>query len=177
MNIDVVKVWSPSTDEMQLYKKEVEHDLKVSVHICETPKEAVTDADIIVTVTSGKSAIVQDSWVKEGTHIIAVGADMEGKQELDTKLFKRAKVFVDSLSQCLERGETRNAVLSGDLIPERIHAELGEVILGTKSGRSSDQELTIFDTTGMGIQDNTLSTMLYKKALELGVGTTIDFLK
>jgi alanine dehydrogenase len=177
MTVDVVNVWSPLKEEMQTYKKDVEADLKLTVHICETPKEAVQDADIIVTVTPGKNAIVQDGWVKDGAHIIAVGADMAGKQEIDTKLFKRAKIFVDSLSQCLERGETRNAVISGDILPESIHAELGEVILGTKAGRSSAQELTIFDTTGMGIQDNTLSTMLYKKAVELGIGTTIDFLK
>lgn len=176
-NIEVVKVWSPSKNEMQLYKKDVERDLKLSVQICDTPKETVIDADIIVTATPGKSAIVQDAWVKAGAHIIAVGADMVGKQELDTKLFKRAKVFVDSLNQCLERGEIRNAVISGDIVPEAIHAELGEVILGTKTGRTSEEELTIFDTTGMGIQDNALSTMLYKKALELGIGTTIDFLK
>ncbi|MGV8907002.1 MAG: ornithine cyclodeaminase family protein [Acetobacterium sp.] len=176
MPIDAISVWSPAIDEMNRYKHEIEKDLKLPVTICATSKEAVIDADIIVTATPAKYPMVQDDWVKQGAHIIAVGADTAGKQEIDTKLFKRAKVFVDSRSQCLELGETRNAVISGDLLPEGIHAELGEVILGTKVGRTSDQEVTIFDTTGMGIQDNTLATMLYKKALNLGIGITIDFL-
>lgn len=176
LNIEIVKVWSPVHEEMKQYKNDIERELGLCVQICNTPQKAVDDADVIVTVTPGKTPIVMDDWVKDGAHIIAVGADMAGKQEIDTKLFKRATVFVDSRNQCLERGETRNAVMSKDISPEDIYAELADVILGTKSGRTSNRELTIFDTTGMGIQDNTLATLLYKKAIELGLGTSMDLI-
>lgn len=176
LDVELVYVWSPSKDELISYRDDIVKDLGLKVEICETAKDAVIKADIIVTATPGRKAIVKDEWIKEGTHIIAVGADMDGKQELDTKIFRRAKIYVDSIQQCLERGETLNAIKSGDINKDDIYAELGEVILERKTGRTSDEEITIFDTTGMGIQDNTLATLLYNKALKLDIGSMIDLL-
>lgn len=176
MDIEFVKVWAPSLEDMQKYKMDIEQELELDVKVCETAEEAVGETDIVVTATPGKSPIVKSDWIKDGMHIIAVGADMEGKQELEPEIFNRSKVFVDSIEQCLERGETRNAVKLGNITPNDIHAELGEVILKLKRGRTLDREITIFDTTGMGIQDNMLATLLYRKAKECGVGMEIDLL-
>lgn len=176
LDIKTVKVWSHLNDGMDAYKRDIEQELDIQVEICETAESAVRNVDIIVTATPGRKAIVQDDWIKAGTHIIAVGADNKGKQELDTKIFRRARVFVDSKEQCLEIGETRNPIISGDITPDSIDAEISEVILNIKDGRTSKEEITIFDTTGMGIQDNTLAFKLYKNAIESGMGTKINLL-
>ena len=101
-----------------------------------------------------KTPILEREWVRPGTHIIAVGADMEGKQELDASLFHGAKIVVDNLSQCISRGETQNPLRQGLIRPGDIHCEIGRILLGQRPGRESDEEITIFDTTGMAVQDN-----------------------
>ncbi len=176
LNIESVKVWDTNTELLAVYKEEISKSLNLSVETCEAAKDAVIDADIIVTTTPSKNMIVKDEWIKEGTHIIAIGADMAGKQELDTKIFRRAKIYVDSISQCVERGETRNAIMSGDIQTSDIYAELGEVLLNGKQGRDNDTQITIFDATGMGIQDNTLADLIYNKALSMGIGSKIKLL-
>jgi len=157
-------------------REEISKSLNLLVETCETAKDAVIDADIIVTTTPSKNMIVKDEWIKEGTHIIAIGADMAGKQELDPKIFSRSKIYVDSIYQCVERGETRNAIMSGDIKTTDIYAELGEVLLKSKQGRDNDTQVTIFDATGMGIQDNTLADLIYNKALSMGIGSKIKLL-
>lgn len=176
LNIESVKVWDTNTELLAAYKEEISKSLNLLIETCETAKDAVIDADIIVTTTPSKNMIVKDEWIKEGAHIIAIGADMAGKQELDTKIFRRAKIYVDSISQCVERGETRNAIMSGDIKTTDIYAELGEVLLKGKQGRDNDTQVTIFDATGMGIQDNTLADLIYNKALSMGIGSKIKLL-
>ena len=176
LNIESVKIWDTNTELLVAYKEEISKSLNLLVEICETAKDAVIDADIIVTTTPSKNMIVKDEWIKEGTHIIAIGADMAGKQELDTKIFRRAKIYVDSISQCVERGETRNSIMSGDIKISDIYAELGEVLLERKQARDNDTQVTIFDATGMGIQDNTLADLIYNKALSMGIGSKIKLL-
>ena len=101
---------------------------------------------------------------------------MEGKQELDPNIFKRAKVVVDNIQECIKRGETQHSVRTGLISKDDIHAEIGEIVLEKKAGRTTDQEITIFDSTGMSIQDITTSLMVYRKALEKGVGKEINFI-
>ncbi len=176
LNIESVKVWDTNTELLAAYKEEISKSLNLLVETCEIAKDAVIDADIIVTTTPSKNMIVKDEWIKEGTHIIAIGADMAGKQELDPKIFSRSKIYVDSISQCVERGETRNAIMSGDIKTTDIYAELGEILLKDKQGRDNDTQVTIFDATGMGIQDNTLADLIYNKALSMGIGSKIKLL-
>lgn len=76
----------------------------------ETPKKCIEDADIIITTTGSKAPLIQKDWVQAGTHIVCIGADMEGKQEIDERLFEDSKVVVDSLAQCTKRGELQHAV-------------------------------------------------------------------
>jgi len=171
--IDTVKVWSPIKEEMERYCTDLEQELGIQVASCENPEDAVRDADIVVTATPGKAAIVQDEWIRNGTHIIAIGADMEGKQELDPRIFARARVFVDSIEQCMVRGETQNPLKAGIMTAESICGELGDVLLGKVIGRGNDDEITLFDSTGMGVQDNTTAKMIYDRAREQGVGQSL----
>lgn len=174
--IKTVKVWSPIREEQVKYKQDVELMLGIQVILCDEPKVAVENSDIIVTTTPGKNPIVQDEWVSPGTHIIAIGADMEGKQELDCKTFSRAKIVVDNIQQCVPRGETQNPIREGIITEKEIYAEIGEVLLGTKLGRENNKEITIFDSTGMSIQDNTTACRIFKNAVRLGIGQNIELI-
>jgi alanine dehydrogenase len=140
-------------------------------------KEAVEQADILITTTRGKGSLVEADWVKPGTHIVAIGTDQQGKQELDPEIFRNAKVVVDSIAQCTEKGETWHPLNKKIIAKNDIHGEIGEILLGKKPGRESDEEVTIFDSTGMAIQDNTTSTKIYRNALESKTGTFFEFIE
>ena len=114
--------------------------------------------------------------VKPGLHIVAVGADMPGKNEWDPKIFGKAKIVNDSIAQCVSRGETRNAILSGVIEERDIYGEIGQILTGEKKGRESDEEITLFDTTGMAIQDNVTAMKVYELAKAKGFGSWFSFL-
>jgi ornithine cyclodeaminase/alanine dehydrogenase len=118
---------------------------------------------------------VEAGWVKTGTHIVAIGTDQPGKQELDPEIFGNAKIVNDSIEQCTEKGETWHPLNKNIITKEDIHGEIGEILLGKKPGRENDEEITIFDSTGMAIQDNTTSYKIYQNAKENNVGTFFEF--
>ena len=127
--------------------------------------EKVCDCDILVTTTPTRKPIVKAQWIKEGTHINAIGADAVGKEELDPELLIRSKIVVDDIVQALHSGEV-NVPLSKHYISENdIHAQLGEVITGLKPGRTSEEEITIFDSTGLAIQDVASAHLVYERAI------------
>lgn len=144
--------------------------------LADSKKEAVEQADILITTTRGKGPLVQASWVKPGTHIVAIGTDMKGKQEFEPEIFRHAKIVNDSIAQCIDKGETWHALNERVIGLDDIHGELGEILLGTKPGRQSDEEITLFDSTGMAIQDNTTAEKIYRNALEKQIGTFFGFL-
>jgi alanine dehydrogenase len=114
--------------------------------------------------------------VKPGTHINAIGADAKGKQELESSLTKKAKVVVDDLAQAVHSGEVNVPISEGILKPNEIYAELGEILVGKKPGRTSDGEITIFDSTGLAIQDVAAGTVVYRRALEAGRGMKLKMM-
>jgi alanine dehydrogenase len=135
--------------------------------------EEVCDCDILVTTTPSRKPIVKAQWVKEGTHINAIGADAVGKEELDPELLIRSKIVVDDIVQALHSGEV-NVPLSKHYISENdIHAQLGEVIAGLKPGRTSEEEITIFDSTGLAIQDVATAHLVYERAVSQGLGRQV----
>jgi alanine dehydrogenase len=173
-----VRAWDALPEFLDAYVKEMSVETGLNIRKCRTAEEAVRGADIVVTTTRGRSGpIVKKEWIQPGTHIAAIGADASDKQELDADVFAGAKVVCDSTNLCVERGETHNAVKAGIIRPEDIHAEIGEIILGGKPGRENSDEVTIFDTVGMAIQDIVTAAMLYKGALEKGIGTRYEFFK
>lgn len=131
---------------------------------------AVENADIIVTATPSEEAIVPKEWILPSVHINAIGADTIGKQELDPKIFEHAKVVVDCTKQCIVMGETQHAFHLGVINENSIHAELGEIIYGLKAGRESENEVTLFDATGLAFQDLAIADLVYKTALEDNIG-------
>ena len=133
---------------------------------------AVRSADVILTATPSKEAIIKSGWVKPGTHLSCIGSDMEGKQELDLELTGRAKLFADDVTQVVAVGECEKALKAGLVKAEDI-TEIGDVILGNKPGRTSDEDITIFDSTGIGLQDLMTASMVIDKAKEKGIGTLL----
>jgi alanine dehydrogenase len=135
--------------------------------------EDVCDCDILVTTTPSRKPLVKAQWVKEGTHINAIGADAVGKEELEPELLIRSKIVVDDIVQALHSGEV-NVPLSKHYISENdIHAQLGEVITGLKPGRTSEEEITIFDSTGLAIQDVASAHLVYERAVIEGLGRQV----
>ena len=176
-DITQVRVYSPYPQELPGYKAELESELGISVVICESPAEAMDGADIAISTTPAMEYLVGADLVKPGMHIVAVGADMPGKNEWDPAIYGKAdRIYCDSIAQCLERGETRNAVIGGVITEDQITGEIGEILLGDKAGRQSPGEITIFDTTGMGVQDNVTAVKVYEIAKEKGYGQTFQFI-
>ncbi|MDR9776068.1 ornithine cyclodeaminase family protein [Rhizobium hidalgonense] len=175
MKIEEIHAWDSTYETSSKYKADIEREFGIPVTVASSKKEAVERADILITTTRGKGSLVEAESVKPGTHIVAIGTDQRGKQELDPELFRNAKIIVDSLSQCTQKGETWHPLNKDIIAKDDIHGEIGEVLLGRKPGRESDDEITIFDSTGMAIQDNTTATKIYRNAIANNVGTFFPF--
>ncbi|HBY84661.1 MAG TPA: ornithine cyclodeaminase, partial [Colwellia sp.] len=117
-----------------------------------TREELCAQADVIITITSAFEALIDKDWIKPGTHIACMGTDTVGKQEVDAKLLTVAKVFTDELAQSITLGEAQHAIAQ-KLIQQSDIVPIGEVINGTKTGRTSADDITLFDGTGVGLQD------------------------
>ncbi len=141
------------------------------------PVERVCDCDVLTTTTPSRKPVVMNEWIKEGTHINAIGADAPGKQELDERILMRAKIVVDDYEQAIHGGEINVAFSKGILRREDIHASLGEIVAGFKAGRESDDEITVFDSTGLAIQDIAVAKVVYDRAVERGVGLRVDLFR
>lgn len=132
------------------------------------------EADVIVTITSSFAAILKASQVRPGTHLACMGTDTKGKQEVEAALVAAATVFTDEVAQSVQIGEAQHAVAGGLLAASDI-VELGAVINGTHPGRRSDDEITLFDGTGVGLKDLAVASVAVDLAVARGVATELDF--
>lgn len=133
-------------------------------------KACVAEADLIVTITPSRRALVMRDWVAPGAHINAIGADAPGKQELDPKILRDALVVVDDRTQALHGGEINVPIATDQLKPTAIQATLGEVLIGAKPGRRSATQITVFDSTGIAVHDIALGYEAYRRALGTRLG-------
>ena len=168
---DEVRVWSRSQATLDHFvaaqqPKYHHFEIRPSTDL----EQAVCGADVVVTVTPARGPIVMDEWIAPGTHIAAVGADKAGDQELDPRILQRARIFVDDIRQCRTDGEI-NVPLSEGLISEAdVAGEIGEVVTGRKPGRTTPEEVTVFDSTGIALQDSATVPLEYERAVAAGVG-------
>ena len=152
------------------------HNIPKDVRVAKTPKEAIEQADIICTATTSSQALFDDKDVKSGTHISAIGAYTPEMQELPTETVARARIIVDSYATVMdEAGDIIKAINSGLIKESDIHAEIGEIILGKKSGRQSDDEITFFKSVGNAVQDAAAAQLALKNARAMKLGTEVDF--
>ncbi len=133
-------------------------------------EEVGAQADVIITITSAFEPLLMADWIKPGTHIACMGTDTKGKQEVDAALLAKATVFTDEIAQSTTIGEAQHAISSGQIAEDDI-TPVGAVINGTHPGRSSDDEITLFDGTGVGLQDLAVAEVAAKLAAEDGAPT------
>jgi alanine dehydrogenase len=173
--LDQVYVFDADAEQAARYVAEMSDELQLAVAVAGDLPEAFGKSDIIVTCTPSTQPLLYQNHVAPGTFIAAVGADNETKQELDGRLLASSKVIVDSLEQCAAIGDLKLALRQGLMTQAEVHAELGEVIAGHQPGRVTREEIIVFDSTGMALQDVAASAIVYEKALRAGQGIRYDF--
>ena len=166
-----VRVWSRSQETLDEFvaaqqPKYERFEIRASTNL----EEVVRGADVVVTVTPARGPIVESDWIGEGTHIAALGADKAGDQELDPQILTRARIFVDDIRQCRTDGEINIPLSEGIISEEDVAGEIGRVVAGKLEGRTSDEDITVFDSTGFALQDSATVPLEYERALAAGVG-------
>ena len=171
------RVIAVARDEAKVsaYCREMEAKHGVPVVPAKTVEQAVRGSDLVVTSTPATTPIVRADWVGPGMHITAVGSDGPDKQELEVAVLAKAdKVVADRLEQCAALGEIHHALVAGALRREDVYAELGEIAAGIKRGRESDEEITIADLTGVGVQDAAVANLVVREATRRGLGKVLE---
>lgn len=163
-NLESVHIYDPSTLAAQAFEQFVKQFFSGEIIVHPNLEACVRSSEVITTTTPVRSPIIKSEWVQNGTHINAIGADAPGKQELETALLTRASVFVDDIEQASHSGEINVPISEGVFSREMVRAGIGDVILGKKIGRRSDDEITIFDSTGLAVQDLALAGYLLQKS-------------
>jgi len=183
-NIEKVTICNPKNVKSLLNKieniklevnrllKECGKNVKAEIISSNNLEESVKESDIIITATPSEKAMVKGEWVKEGTHFSCMGSCMEGKQEIDTEVLRNAKIFTDDTNQCIKSGEIQTAFKNN--IITTVEGEIGEVILNNKNGRISENDITVFDSTGLFIQDLATSVELLKEADKNSIGIEVE---
>jgi ornithine cyclodeaminase len=172
---EVVTAWGRDPAKAEAYATEMRERLGLAVEVAPSPRDAVEGADVVVTTTPAREPLVRAEWLAPGAHVTAVGSDMPEKQELDAAVLARAdKVVADRLEACLENGEIHRAVAAGAITAGDVHAELGEIAAGDRQGRESDDEITVADLTGVGVQDAALAAFVVTQAEARGAGRPLE---
>jgi len=157
----------------------------VDKFICSLPEypvqacslEEAAASDIVCTVTPAREPFLKRQWIIPGTHINAVGADAKGKEELEPSILKEAMVVVDDLRQASASGEINVPLKKGFIETEAVHATLSEIIIGEKQGRENDEIITVFDSTGIAIEDIAVARLVYEQARQWGGYLSLDFVE
>jgi thiomorpholine-carboxylate dehydrogenase len=163
-----VRVWSPNPDSRTAFGREMQPRTKAPITICTSAREALDGADVVVLATFARAPVVRSEWIADGAHICAVGACRPDQREMDSALVSRGRLFVDSRTAALtEAGDVLLAMKDGAV---SIAGELGELAAGLVAGRGSPDEVTIFKSLGMAVEDIAAAYLAYVKAAERGLG-------
>ena len=156
--------WGLNAEELEIYEKDMK-ELGFKVQTTQNPEDITSTCNLIVTCTPSKKPLIFADQIKEGTHITAIGSDTPEKQELDSVILKKAdKVIVDSIEQCMLRGESFKAMNKGMMKKEKM-VELGKAILDRDLQRQSDEEITVVDLTGVAVQDIQIAKAIWSSTL------------
>lgn len=173
--IEQVRVWSRDPEKARAFAGEQSARLGIRVEAAPDVAAAVAGADIVCTTTSAREPVLPGDLLEPGMHVNAVGASVPSWRELDTEAVRRAALFTDRRESLeAEAGEYRLALAEGAIGPAHLQAELGEVLIGRHPGRSSDHEITLFRSLGLAVEDLAASRLVYRRAVERGVGTRVE---
>jgi alanine dehydrogenase len=169
-----IKIYSPSATSATKVKQELESEVGIGIEVLESAEETVRGCDVIVTASTAKEPIVSAGWLAPGAHINAVGSHRPDARELDGATLARSKVFVDSREAIMaECGDVLMALADKSIAPDHVQTEIGEVLAGTKPGRSKTDEVTLYKSVGIAVQDVATADLVYRKALEKNIGTNV----
>jgi alanine dehydrogenase len=173
--IEAAWVYDLNPDQARAYADEMAAQLGIVVEVAETPAEALAEADVVCTATTSSTPVFDDGDVRPGTHINAVGAYTPEMQEIPAATVLRAKVVIDELESSLaEAGDLIIPIEAGMMTEERIHAELGEIAAGQKVGRVSADEVTLFKSVGVAVQDAAVAGAILTEARRLDLGVEVE---
>ena len=165
-----VRVWSRSRPNAERFARET--DVEVSA----SPEEAVRGADLICTTTASKDPVLQGAWVAPGAHVNAVGACFPASRELDADLVKRSRFYTDCRESCVnESGDFLIARKEGAIGDAHLLGELGEVLIGKVAGRTSPQDITVYESLGIALEDLASAHFIHRRAIETGAGTWLEW--
>lgn len=174
LRLEKVYAYDQDEDQSGRFASEMFEELRVEVIPVKDFPGAVGDSDVCVTCTPSRRPFLRREHVRAGTFVAAVGADNPTKQELDPGLMVSNKIVVDVLEQCAAIGDLRHALEAGVIRKSDVYAELGGIVSGRTAGRTSDEEIIIFDSTGTALQDVAAALIVYEKALRAGIGFKLD---
>lgn len=157
-----IKVYDVRESAREEYVSDMKKTLECDIRAVNSLEE-VSDSDIVITTTPSREPIIKERYIKPGTHINAIGADAQGKQELESSLVRKSKVIVDDMEQACHSGEVNVPLSEGAIVRENITGTIGEVIINAVAGRQNDREITIFDSTGLAVQDIICAKSVYQK--------------
>jgi len=168
-------VYDVDGEAVSRFITEMTDKLKLDIIKATSPEQVLEEADIICTASSSPTPLFDGSKVREGTHINGVGSHTPKAREMDTAIIKRSKVIADSYDACLrEAGDIIIPIEEGAIDKSHLCAELGEVITGKKPGRADAREITLFKYNGLAIQDVAAAKLVYDKAVQVGIGTSVE---
>lgn len=167
-------IWGRDLAKAEACAQEMAEKLGIPVSAKQCGEAVCAEADIVVTTTPARSPILQGAWLRAGVHVTAMGSDAEEKNEIaPDALAKADRLVVDRLSQCARLGELHYALEAG-LVREQQAVELGDILVGKAQGRQSEDEITVCDLTGTGVQDTAIALFAHRRARARGFGTTIE---
>ncbi|MFC0450957.1 ornithine cyclodeaminase family protein [Rhodococcus jostii] len=174
-DVDTVLVWSRSDATVDEFRSRTK-GLGISVKPMDTPEAVTRSSDVLCTLTPSRDPIVRGAWFGEGLHVNAVGAPPRADhREIDGDGMRRARVVVDSVATTMTKsGETLLALAEGAITADHVTVELGAVVAGHTTARTSDRDITLYNSVGIGLQDLAAARILIDRARERGVGTEVD---
>jgi ornithine cyclodeaminase len=159
-----VVAWSIDREGLEAYCRDIGAACGIEATPALSAEAVCRQADILITATPSREPFIRAAWLRPGMHVTAVGSDTPGKQELDAACLARAdRVVVDRVSQCAKFGELSHAIAAGLVRESDVWAQLGEVVAGTKPGRTDDEQITICDLTGVGFQDTAIAALAWSR--------------
>jgi alanine dehydrogenase len=170
-----VRVWSPTPEHRSAFVEEMQSRTTAGMVATESAEQAVRGADLVVLVTSSPEPVVQSGWVKDGAHVMSVGACRPDQREMDPALTRRGRLFVDSRAAALvESGDIVKGIEERRFGASHIVGELGELIAGKVEGRRSPREVTIFKSLGLAAEDVVAADLVYRRAIEQDAGLELE---
>jgi ornithine cyclodeaminase len=167
-------IWARDGAKAETTAADFSQSLGIDVRAVPDPRQAVAEADVIVTTTPSEKPVLMAEWLKSGQHVTAMGSDSEHKNEIDPAVLEKAIYVADSLKQTRRLGELHHAIAAGFASPGQAFAELGAVIAGIARGRTSPTDITLADLTGTGVQDTAIATLARDRAIAAKAGTSLE---